>query len=330
MTITEALTVPMPAEAARLAGTFDVARLLAELEVVRSHRWDLQRVYGDAVGDSAEVDWRVLSLRSQGGDGTRTDPGGPGLEDFADTEWLAHIPYTRSILAALPAPLRAVRFMALGPGAVGVRHRDPMVGPTWGRARLHIPLTTNPGAVVELDGVEHRWQPGEFWFGDFNRMHSVWNSGSEPRVHMVIDCHLVPELAEVFPADWSAYFEHGDVLFHRPENPLQAAELAALPAAFDLPAAFVDWERTGDPFAGAEQPQATVTVELVGDALELQVAGGRRLRLVHVADREFRFAGWTQERTVQLLTDRPQPAVLLRSRAGRTVRELTVPARPTA
>ncbi|MGV9901693.1 aspartyl/asparaginyl beta-hydroxylase domain-containing protein [Streptomyces sp. NPDC003388] len=320
MTVTDNAAPTMPAEAARLAAGFDPARLLADLDAVRTHQWKLQRYFGDGVGAQAEVDWRILPLRSPGGDPSRTDPGGPGSQECADTEWLARTPYLREVLAAVPAPLRAVRLMALGPGAVSDVHNDTKYGPAWGVARLHVPITTHHEATLVLDGVTHRWQPGEFWFGDFSRMHKVENTGSASRVHMVVDCLTVPELAAVFPAGWQEYLAHGEVLLNRPETPY-AGDPSRLARRFQVPPPFADWEEEGEFPDAPERVQAEIAVTPGG--VELRVAPDQSFPLVHIADAEFRFAGWSQERTLQLL-DGPGAGVVLRTRVGREVRELAV------
>src|ERR1700691_6252459 len=101
---------------AQLALRFDPERLRADLERLRASRWtDIRIVSGDGLGDYAtKLDWRTIPLRSIGGDGDRGDAGGPDLRDFADTPWLADLPYLAEVLAAIPAPLGSARLLALG------------------------------------------------------------------------------------------------------------------------------------------------------------------------------------------------------------------------
>ncbi|MGW4158267.1 aspartyl/asparaginyl beta-hydroxylase domain-containing protein [Streptomyces sp. NPDC004788] len=320
----------MPAEAARLAASYDPERLLAELDAARTRTWEKQRVYSESgVGAATDVDWRCLALRSPGGDGTRTDPGGPGPRDFAPTEWLDGMPYVREVLDSIPAPLHAVRFMALGTDTVGIDHTDPKYGPRWGVARLHVPVTTNPKALLVLDGVTHRWQPGEFWFGDFSRVHHVENTGPEPRVHLVIDALVTPGLARVFPAGWQEYFDSGEVLYNRPSCGQRAEERARLECSFEIPASFPLWEEDGT--LDDDQPWTEVTVRDDGTQLVLHQgdrATGQPYALVHIDANEYRLAGWSEERTLQLFLDGMQPHAVLRIREGRTVTERSVPAVP--
>ncbi|OZD01209.1 hypothetical protein CH275_21080 [Rhodococcus sp. 06-235-1A] len=319
-------SLSMPAESARLAGTFDPARIVDELTSVRSHSWGRQRVYDDGgIGAETDVDWRCLALRSPGGDPTRTDPGGPSDVDFADTPWLAQLPYVREILASIPAPLHAVRLMALGPDTVGIDHTDPKYSPRWGVVRLHIPIETSPEAILVLDGHHFTWQPGEFWFGDFSRVHRVQNHGSTTRTHLVIDALVVPGLADVFPDAWRAYFEEGDVLVNRQTQPQHRSEIVQAESTFEVPANFHLWEEDVD-FDHAD-PESRVSVSLVAgtDGPDLVLPDGRHRRLVHLGAHEYRFAGWSEERTLQVFPDGPTPGVLLRTRIGRESRQSFVP-----
>jgi hypothetical protein len=69
------MTAATRPEAVRLTTTFDAGRLAGELADVTGHRWRRQRIHnpGGSLGTAAKIDWRVLPLRSPGGDGERTD-----------------------------------------------------------------------------------------------------------------------------------------------------------------------------------------------------------------------------------------------------------------
>ncbi|MCM2494904.1 aspartyl/asparaginyl beta-hydroxylase domain-containing protein [Burkholderia glumae] len=318
----------MPSEAVKLNLTFDAERLLDELLSVRTHTWDAQRMYDkNGIGAATEADWRCLALRAPGGDGTRTDPGGPGPEDYADTPWLAHMPYYRELLAGIPAPLHTVRLMALGPGAVGIEHHDPKYGPRWGVTRLHVPIVTNADAVLMLDGVEHRWQPGDFWFGDFSRRHYVANHGSEHRIHLVIDTLVTPSLAGLFPDQWADYFGLGDILYTRAERPLTEEERRSAGWTIEIPETFLLWEDAHDLHDGSPRLRATIA-ETAGQLFLVEPAGAR-LALVHLGSNEYRFAGWSEERTLQLFLHAHQPHAVLRVREGRSAQQLAVPVEPS-
>jgi hypothetical protein len=302
-------TSARPAPAARLTLVFDPARLAQELAAVTEHEWERQRTHYAAgrIGPDTPTDWRVLPLRSPGGDPDRTDPGGPGPDDYAATCWLQHLPYLREILEAIPAPLNAVRLLALGPSAASQPHCDPKYDLRRGMVRLHIPIVTHPGAVLVLDGAEHRWQPGEFWYGDFSRDHLVSNTGPVRRVHAVIDALLTRELAALFPEPWQEELADADVLFNRQPAPARRPP-AALPPVLALPSGFMDFGHD----TPLEGPTTIVRIAERGDGLVLQ-SGESRFALVHVADGEYRYAGWSEQRTLQLGAD----LIVLHARHGR-------------
>lgn len=308
--------------AVRLLPTFDVARLLEDLKVLDSHQWSLQTTF-ETTGpaEEADFDWRALPLRSPTGSELRTDPGGAGLDDFADTKWLAEAPYLAEILASIPAPLRCVRLLALGPGAQSELHFDTKIGFPWANLRLHVPLITNPGATLLMDGDLHVWEPGAFWFGDFCRMHQVENTGRRKRVHMVIDTTLTPELLALFPPEFLEAMDPDDVLFDSPAVPID--DLERYPCGFTIPMSFTDFEEAEGEFTRPQQYlQASVDVD--GDRLVLSVDGEPAFGLVHIGDGEFRFSGWTDERTVRIQLDGDHPTVVLRTRHGKREQRLDV------
>lgn len=309
--MTTTTTPARPAPVARLIPAFDADRLAHELASVTSHPWQHQRTHyaADHIGPDTPTDWRVLPLRSPGGDPTRIDPGGPGPDPYATTHWLDQMPYLRDILAEIPAPLNAVRLLALGPGAASQPHRDPKYALERGMVRLHIPIVTHPDAVLVLDGAEHRWQPGEFWYGDFSREHKVANTGPVRRVHTVIDALFTLELAALFPTEWQESLPGADVLFNRLPAPVLRPG-PPLPRTVHLPSGFTDFSRD-TPLDGP-----TVPVQLAHrDGDLVLTAAERSFALEHVVDGEYRYAGWSEQRTLQLGNDH----VVLYARHGRAV-----------
>ncbi|MFB7918537.1 aspartyl/asparaginyl beta-hydroxylase domain-containing protein [Streptomyces sp. NPDC056061] len=313
-------------EAAQLSPVFDSDRLAAELKAVTTHTWNVQRTHthGGQVGLPAAIDWRVLPLRSLGGDPERTDPGGPGPQPFAPTHWLDRLPYLGEILNSVPAPLNAVRLMALGPGAASDPHRDPKYRLDRGIVRLHIPVVTDPGAVLVLDGVEHCWQPGTCWYGDFSREHLVRNTSQVvTRVHAVIDALLTAGLAAWFPDAWQHLLAHGEVLFNRTGPAEAPAWPGELPYEALLPSGFGDFDSPA-PLDGSLIP-ARIDRD-ADDVLALTVAG-RTFALVPAGGTgEFRFSGWSEQRTLQPDSN----GLTLRVRRGRALADRHVAAAPRA
>jgi Aspartyl/Asparaginyl beta-hydroxylase len=304
-------------EATPLTLDFDVARLQGDLDVLRQERWGAQRPYGqDGFMPAVEIDWRILSLRSVGGDPARTDPGGAGLTGFADTPWLSKAPYLGAVIAAVPAPIRSVRLMALGVGTQVHEHRDGKYGFACGTLRLHVPVRTNPDAVVVIDGRSRHWEAGRLWFGDFGRPHYVANTGDETRVHMVIDTLITRELVELFPGDFRGRLPHSEVLFARPPIPLTAGELDRFRRRFPVPAEFPQWSEE----EVADGPDHGGAIEIHDGRPVLCVDGRPSFGLVHLGLGEFRLVGWTEERTIVVDVD---GTVRFRVREGRRLREST-------
>jgi hypothetical protein len=322
-----AISLTAAVEAARLLPIFDPGLLAADLAAVTAHTWNPQRIhtYGGQAGRPAAIDWRVLPLRSLDGDPERTDPGGPGPQPFKPTHWLGRLPYLAEVLDSIPAPLNAVRLMALGPGAVSQPHRDPKYRLDRGLVRLHIPVISDPGAVLVLDGVEHCWQPGTCWYGDFSREHLVRNTSQEvTRVHVVIDALLTADLAAWFPDSWRDLFAHGEVLLNR-TSPATAPAWPAglLPYEALLPSGFADFDAAA-PLDGSLIPARIDRG--ADDVLALTIAGRTFALVAADGTGEFRFSGWSEQRTLQ--PDPDSGGLTLRVRRGRALADRYLAAAP--
>jgi mannose-6-phosphate isomerase-like protein (cupin superfamily) len=167
----------------RLPFMFDAARLAADADAFAPEEWERHFNTGYYEGD-----WSGVALRSCGGRLSLYSD--PALSAFEDTAALARCPGVRAVLAAFRCPLTAVRFLRLGPGARIREHRDYALGFDYGEVRVHVPVHTSPHVEFVLAGSELKMEPGECWYLDVSRPHRVANLGSEPRVHLVIDCTL--------------------------------------------------------------------------------------------------------------------------------------------
>ena len=67
------------------------------------------------------------------------------------------------------------------PGGVVDPHTDP-----W-PCRVHVPLLTNPQAMLTVEGVDYHLEAGKAYLVDGRREHAVRNAGPTPRVHFVLD-----------------------------------------------------------------------------------------------------------------------------------------------
>ncbi len=75
--------------------------------------------------------------------------------------------------------LGRVRILLKKPRSTLSWHRDP-------EARLHIPIITNPGAIMVVDHVaKHLPADGSVWVTNNTKYHNAFNGGEENRIHLV-------------------------------------------------------------------------------------------------------------------------------------------------
>tara|TARA_B100001559_G_scaffold71995_1_gene59096 strand:+ start:1462 stop:2052 length:591 start_codon:yes stop_codon:yes gene_type:complete len=75
--------------------------------------------------------------------------------------------------------LGRVRLLLKEPRSTLSWHRDP-------EPRLHIPIYTNPGAIMVVDSVaKHLPADGSVWITNNTKYHNAFNGGEENRVHLV-------------------------------------------------------------------------------------------------------------------------------------------------
>jgi hypothetical protein len=311
----------------RLTPEFDVSSLVHDVESLRTEQiveWKRQKTFvSDDNLVETELDWHTLPLRSPGGDESRTDPGGPGLQPFADTTYVASVPYLQTVMKAIPSPLRSVRLMALGPDTYGPDHFDNKYALTWGIARLHVPVVTLPEAKLFFGETPYVWEAGALWFGNFSRTHRIENSGRTYRVHLLLDVQVTEVLFDLFPAEIRAELDFNYIMINRDERPLRPDPVHQV--TFEVPQSFTDWEEEDGQFL-ADQPMVTAEITAQDGGLVLHYDGAPYAALVHIGENEFRFQGWTDERTVQVVDEAGQRRVVLRTRIGKQVRTRVISA----
>ena len=75
--------------------------------------------------------------------------------------------------------LGRVRLLLKEPRSTLSWHRDP-------EPRLHIPIYTNPGAIMVIDkSAQHMPADGSVWVTNNLKYHNAFNGGEENRVHLV-------------------------------------------------------------------------------------------------------------------------------------------------
>jgi hypothetical protein len=176
---------------------YDVSRLRRDLAVAEDATWSdhFARRYYSGTWDglplvSAEGRADVEGLR-RGAAGAR----------YLKTELLSRCPYFEAVINSFDCQKERVRLMRLRPGAIIEPHDDPGQGWSDGVARMHVPITTNEGVSLTLDGETVSMSPGELWYLDVERVHSARNAGSTDRVHLVLDLVVNDFVRSLFPAE---------------------------------------------------------------------------------------------------------------------------------
>lgn len=321
----------------RLPPRFDVERLQADLAVLEELPWPPERPFIMRTPFLARTmtyhdgKWRGLALRSQGGDWERTDPGGPGLEAFADTELLARAPAMREVVDGLECGKRSVRLLLLPPGAEVHAHTDPYHGFKYGQVRLHVPVRTHPDVIMRFGDQAFHWPAGELWYADFGRPHAVENRSPVTRVHLVIDVLVTPALLRLFPEDVVAAEDATGILLQPPAVPLDPAELRRYECDYRMPAALVQGLLETDD--GSVPGELGGQVRLDGSRLVLGIEGTPLFALEPVGEHRFQLCGWTPERSVEFRLGGEAGGVdrlVVTLRAGRTESRIEMPAAPAA
>ena len=96
------------------------------------------------------------------------------VEDFKNT-------YFKDVYDQLTRKykLGRMRLLLKEPRSTLSWHRDP-------EPRLHIPIYTNPGAIMVVDNVaKHMPADGSVWITNNTKYHNAFNGGEENRVHLV-------------------------------------------------------------------------------------------------------------------------------------------------
>jgi aspartate beta-hydroxylase len=118
-------------------------------------------------------DWRIFVLRAYGADIKAN---------------LSRCPVTASLVAACPNVLSA-SFSFLAPG----KHIPPHRGPFRGVVRCHLGLSMprgadgRVGAILWIDGVEHRLGDGDYLVWDDTYTHEVLNGTNNVRIALLLD-----------------------------------------------------------------------------------------------------------------------------------------------
>jgi hypothetical protein len=140
------------------------------------------RVYNDYHSGG----WWTLSLLNN-----TSDPHDALIEDCVpmETSLLAKMPVTRAFLQSLGLKYMWVRLAKLEPDSFMWEHCDYQELENVGRFRLHVPIITNPHSSLIINDVRVHLEPGYIWKLNPTHRHAAGNLGSEPRIHILMDCY---------------------------------------------------------------------------------------------------------------------------------------------
>ena len=96
------------------------------------------------------------------------------IDEFKDT-------YFKEVFDVLSSKykLGRVRVLLKQPRSTLSWHRDP-------EPRLHIPIITNPGSIMDIDNVaKHLPADGSVWITNNTKYHNFFNGGEQERIHLV-------------------------------------------------------------------------------------------------------------------------------------------------
>ena len=165
---------------------FDAERLHQEVSQIPEEEWIPHPQH--YTGNDALI---LVSVQGQDNHST--------IGAMKPTERLAKLPYIQQIMQHFNTTIGRSRLMRLAPNSSVPPHSD--VKYYWKHhLRLHVPIQTTPSVSFRCRDTVVHMGPGEAWAFDNWSQHSVQNSSSETRVHLVIDTvgspHLWKQLRE--------------------------------------------------------------------------------------------------------------------------------------
>lgn len=108
----------------------------------------------------------------------------------SDPEWRGFgertKPLVESVMAFFPGHVAGHRMLSvLMPGQSVFRH-DDVQGAGW-RARIQIPIVSNPESTAIFDDAECHLEPGTAYLFNCEVPHALRNAGATPRIHFFFD-----------------------------------------------------------------------------------------------------------------------------------------------
>lgn len=278
--------------AVRLPRDYDVELLQRDLHTLQEVRRAPQP------GPYHKGEWTGIALYSMGGRQS-TFPSAAGTDHYQATEELQLAPYFKQVLDDLECPKEVVRILFLPPEGHIKDHFDFQTSFQFGLLRLHLPIVTHPDVVFLIDGQRMSWNPGELWYGDFSKVHSVKNNSQVVRVHLVIDVQINEFVLSLFPEDFIGRRRAEGISITTDPIPASEAELRRFACDFKIPGEFMPMFVIGKPLATLAKG-ANAAVRLIDGKLSVLIDNEPAFRLDRVADDVFGISGLPPGMTLQL------------------------------
>ncbi len=288
-------TEPEPV-ALRLRAGYDVEKLVRDLHTLRDVPSAPQP------GPYHKGEWTGIALHSMGGRQS-VFPSAAGTERYQATEALTRTPYFRQVLDELQCPKEVVRILFLPPGGQIRDHFDFHTSFQFGLLRLHIPIITHPEVVFVIGGQRVRWNPGELWFGDFSKVHSVRNDSDIVRVHMVIDVQINDYVLGLFPPDYVERRRLEGISITREPLVSSDVELRPYVCEFRIPGELAPLFVIGKPLSSLASG-TIASIRLIGSELVAFIDQAPAFTLIRVAGDEFGISGLPPGVTLRLRLER--------------------------
>jgi len=277
--------------AIRLPRSYDSDRLLADLRVLR----DVDAA--PQPGPYHKGEWTGIALHSLGGKNS-VFPSAPGLDQYRETESLKRTLYFKWILDDIQCPKEVVRILFLPPGGHIKDHFDFHTSFRFGLLRLHIPIITHPDVAFIIDGERVSWAPGELWYGDFSKVHSVKNDSPLVRTHLVMDVQINDFLLSLFPQDFVSRRRAEGISMSRGPMPTSESELRRYICDFRIPGELMPMFVIGKPLSTLTKG-AMASVRVIDGKLTVLINNEPAFCLERISERTFSIAGLPPGITLQ-------------------------------
>lgn len=167
--------------ALQLPFIFEEEKLLHDLSLTVHYTW---KAHFNRV--NYRGDWKVVPLYAEGGNEDHIFAH-VTVNNMLPTGLLRKCTYFQEVINTFKCDVISARLLNLGAGAEIKPHTDHNLGYEDNQFRLHIPITTNEGVQFLLDGKQLPMRVGQCWYTNVNYIHSVKNTGTTDRIHLVLD-----------------------------------------------------------------------------------------------------------------------------------------------